>query len=149
SPMEQARGFRQLLELNAWTATELAAQLHVSNATVSRALALLKLPEELQAKVDDGTLPATTAANLAKVKDRTKQRALAAKALAGQVTSAETAKAGGGNAAGKRRSTNETFRTAEGVKVAVSCRKALGDAGIINALLEVVEGVRKRSREAA
>jgi ParB family chromosome partitioning protein len=150
SPMEQARGFRQLMDLNGWTATELAANLHVSNATVSRALALLKLPEDLQAKVEDGTLPPTTAYQVAKVKDAGKQRQLAEKAVAGQIKSVETAKAAQarGSSAG-RRSTNETFRTAEGVKVAVSCRKHLGDGGIVNALLEVVEAVRKRSKEAA
>lgn len=148
SPMEQARGFRGLMDLNDWTASELAGQLHISNATISRALSLLKLPEELQAKVDEGTLPPTTAAQIAKVKDPGKQRDLAEKALSGEIKSVETAQAakGGGKAPRARRTTNETFRTSEGVKVDVSARKDIGDAGIVNALLEVVENVRKRSK---
>jgi ParB family chromosome partitioning protein len=146
SPMEQARGFRHLMDLNGWTATELSTQLHISNAAVSRAVALLKLPEDLQARVDDGSLPPTTAYQVAKVKDAAKQRELADKAVSGEIKSAETAKASqaSGNNARPRRSTNETFRTAEGVKVEVACRKDIGDDGIINALLEVMETVRKR-----
>ncbi len=152
SPMEQARAFRQLMDLNGWTATELSSQLHVSNAAVSRAVALLKLPAELQARVDDGSLPPTTAYQVAKVKDPKKQRELADKAVSGQMKSVETAKASAassGKAPRPRRSTNETFRTAEGVKVDVTSRKDVGDAGIVNALLEVVENVRKRARSAA
>jgi ParB family chromosome partitioning protein len=144
--MEQARGFRQLMDLNGWTATELAAQLHLSNATVSRAMALLKLPDDLQAKVDDGTLPPTTAYQVAKVKDAGKQRELAEKAVAGQIKSVEAAKAAQARGTAARRSTNETFHTGDGVRVVVSCRKNVGDAGIVNALREAVEVVRKRSK---
>jgi ParB family transcriptional regulator, chromosome partitioning protein len=146
SPMEEARGFRQLMELNGWSATELAAQLHVSNATVSRAVALLKLPVDLQAKVDDGTLPPTTAYQVAKVKDATKQRQLAEKAVTGQMKSVETAKASQASSGTtrSRRTTNETFRTTEGAKIVITCRKDLGDDGVVSALLEAVEAVRKR-----
>jgi ParB family transcriptional regulator, chromosome partitioning protein len=149
SPMEQARGFRHLMDLNHWTATELAAQLHISNAAVSRAVTLLKLPEDLQAKVEDGTLPPTTAYQVAKVKNAGKQRELATKAVAGQINSASAAKATAKTGGAARRSTNETFHTSAGLKVVLSCRKHLGEAGLINALLEVVEAVRKRSTMAA
>lgn len=100
----------------------------------------------------DGTLPPTTASQLTKIKDPDKQRELAGKALSGEITSVETAKAAqakGGKTPRPRRTTNETFRTTGGVKVDVSARKDVGDAGIIDALLEVVESVRKRSRMAS
>jgi ParB family chromosome partitioning protein len=150
SPMEEARGYQALMVLNGWKASDVADQLHRSRGAVSKALALLKLPEDVQQQVDEGMLPPSTAYQIAKVKDADKQRELAWEASAGHIGYAETEKKSRarGSSTG-RRSTNETFRTAEGAKVAVTSRKALGDAGIINVLLEVVEAVRKRSKQAA
>jgi ParB family chromosome partitioning protein len=150
TPMEEARGYQALMAVNGWKASDVADRLHRSRGAVSKALALLKLPDDVQQQVDEGTLPPSTAYQIAKVKDAAKQRELAAEASAGRIGYVETEKKSRARGTGQgRRSTNETFRTAEGAKVAVTCRKALGEAGIVNALLEAVEAVRKRPKQAA
>src|SRR4051812_28117107 len=51
--------------------------MNVSNATVSRDLSLLDLPEPLQARVASGELPATVASHIARVGDDGARRDLA------------------------------------------------------------------------
>src|SRR5690606_17908605 len=57
-PVEQAKAFAGLMDLNEWAAKRVAEALRVQPSTVSRALALLKLPEEIQQRVDAGDLSA-------------------------------------------------------------------------------------------
>lgn len=73
-PVEQARAYRQLMEMHGWTAKELAGELQVSQGAVSKSLALLTLPEDLQAEVDRGQIAAATAYQVAKVADPEVQR---------------------------------------------------------------------------
>lgn len=51
---DTARAYRSLMDSWGITARELAARLGVSESTVSRGLAVLKLPEEERAKIDSG-----------------------------------------------------------------------------------------------
>jgi ParB family chromosome partitioning protein len=67
-PVEQARAYRALMDENAWSARRVAEELHLASSTVVKALALLKLPEEVQEQVESGVIPATTAYELAKLK---------------------------------------------------------------------------------
>ena len=76
-PIEQARAYRQLMELHNWTAKELSGELQVSQGAISKSLSLLSLPEDLQEQVDAGSIPATTAYEVAKVADEAQQRNLA------------------------------------------------------------------------
>ncbi len=55
-PVEQARAYRQLMDLHGWTAKELAGELQVSQGAISKSLALLTLPHDLQAQVETGVL---------------------------------------------------------------------------------------------
>lgn len=73
-PVEQARAYRQLMEMHGWSAKDLAGELQVSQGTVSKSLALLTLPEDLQAEVDRGQIAAATAYQVAKVVDPEVQR---------------------------------------------------------------------------
>jgi ParB family chromosome partitioning protein len=77
NPVERARAFRRLMQLESLTATEVAARMGVSNATVSNSLDLLDLSESLQARVAKGQLPATVAAHIARVDDDATRRELA------------------------------------------------------------------------
>ena len=83
SPIEQARGFSLLMELRGWNGKQVAQSLHIPASTVSRALALLDLPEEVQAKVDSGKLAARSAYEISKVTGVSRQRELANKAAGG------------------------------------------------------------------
>jgi ParB-like chromosome segregation protein Spo0J len=75
--IERARAFKRLMQLEDLTATEVAVRMSLSNATVSNTLALLDLPESLQARVAAGDLPATVAVHIARVGDDATRRALA------------------------------------------------------------------------
>lgn len=143
--MEEAKAFQSLMQLNSWSAAELAENLHVSRGKVSKSLALLKLPEHLQAKVAVGEITPSTAYELVKVKDQSQLNALAEQASAGSMTQAEAAKATKRDAKAKR-STNEKFQTADKVTVHITSRRDLGEQGMIQALVEVAERIRQRSR---
>lgn len=55
-PTERAKAFRDLMKSEGWNQKQLGAEIHISTSTVSRAMQLLKLPEETQQLVDDGKL---------------------------------------------------------------------------------------------
>lgn len=149
--MEEAQSFRALMEINGWNATELSQNINVSKGKVSKALTLLKLPEELQQRIASGEISPSTAYELAKVKDEKQQKQLADKAASGELTTPNAAKeirnAKGG--ATKKRSTNESFRTADNVRVNIVARRDIGDDGMIAALIEIAEMIRKRAKKAA
>lgn len=149
--MEEAKSFATLMELNGWNATELSQNINVSKGKVSKALSLLKLPEELQAKIEAGEISPSTAYELAKVKDEAKQKELAERAASGEMTQVEVAKVSAKpkSSDGKRRSTNETIRTSDNVRVTIVARRDLGEQGMLNALLEAAEMIRARSKKKA
>ena len=135
---------------NNWSAAKVAEELNISKGKVSKALALLKLPEELQAKVEAGSISPATGYELSKVKDKKKQQALAEDAEAGHVTCSDAAKKTATTTSRKpRKTTNETFKTSDGVRVAITSRRDVGEQGMIDALLEVAELIRKRRKKAA
>ena len=75
-PLEEARSFQALIKMNMWKKKEVASALGIHPAKVSRALKLLKLPANIQAKVESGELPARTAYEISKLNDETQQRAI-------------------------------------------------------------------------
>jgi ParB family chromosome partitioning protein len=162
-PVEQARTFKALIDANGWTASRLAEELHLTGASVSRALALLELPTAVQGSVDGGQLAPSIAYEISKVEDAAEQEALAAEVVAGKLNRAETAEAvrrrkaagqGGRRAArGKaRKVTTQTYRTPSGCKITVENRKGIEPGMIVAALREVadqVEAAATPSAEAA
>jgi len=147
--MELARALKQLQLDNNWSATQVAQELNISQGKVSRALALLKLPEEVQSQIDSGAISPATGYEIAKVKNKAKQQAMVEQAVAGHMKSSEAARAGGAGRKKTRKTTNETFRTSDGVRVVVSSRRDIGEQGMIDALLEVADLVRQRKKKAA
>ncbi|HEU5116713.1 MAG TPA: ParB/RepB/Spo0J family partition protein [Isosphaeraceae bacterium] len=77
-PVEQAKAYRRLMDSQGWTMTRLAEELAVHQTTVSRALALLALPETVQEQVEEGLLAASAAAEIARLPDLGSQEAVAA-----------------------------------------------------------------------
>jgi ParB family chromosome partitioning protein len=86
SPLEKARGIQRLQEVTGWPASEAAGKLGLSNGTVSRLLALLDLPEEIRAGVEQGKIPASAAYELSRIDDREKQASLARQVAEGSLT---------------------------------------------------------------
>jgi ParB family chromosome partitioning protein len=154
-PIEQARAYRQLMDLHGWTAKELSGELQVSQGAVSKSLSLLTLPVELQEQVDEGSIPATAAYEVAKVEDKEVQREIARRIVdedltrdaaaevvreaAGKPTRNTKAK-GRGGASG--RGSSRVFKAA-GAKVAVTFpRKTVRDEDILAALEDAAEQIR-------
>ena len=65
-PIERANAFKSLIDQHGWDQKQLAAELCVSEGTVSNALKLLKLDADTQAKVDSGEIKATIAISSAR-----------------------------------------------------------------------------------
>ena len=75
-PLEEARSFQALIKMNMWKKKEVASALGINPTKVSRALKLLKLPADIQSKIESGELPARTAYELSKLDDESQQRAM-------------------------------------------------------------------------
>ena len=56
NPIEKARAFRQLMQLNNWTQEDLADAVGLARPTVANFLRLLELPPEIQEAVSRGTI---------------------------------------------------------------------------------------------
>jgi ParB family transcriptional regulator, chromosome partitioning protein len=67
SPVEQANAYRALMEQGGMSQRQIAEHLHVSQGSVSRALALLGLPGEVRDRIDSGSLSAAAGAELARI----------------------------------------------------------------------------------
>src|SRR6202162_2822818 len=65
-PMEKARAIARLMEVTGWSASECAKRLGMSNANMSRLLALLSLPAPIQEQVEAGVNPSSAADELAR-----------------------------------------------------------------------------------
>jgi ParB family chromosome partitioning protein len=76
-PIEAAQGYRQLMDLNGWTIQQVADALSIAKGTVSKALALLKLPEDIRAQVEEGRIAPTAAYEISRVEGEGAQRELA------------------------------------------------------------------------
>ncbi len=70
SPLEEAKAFAALMKHRGWTGKQLAEKIHVSPSRISRSLALLRLPPEMQTQVESGTLSPRTGYELGKIVDK-------------------------------------------------------------------------------
>jgi ParB family chromosome partitioning protein len=103
-PVEEAKAFQALIDHQGWTGKQLAEALELPASRVSRSLALLELPPDLQNQVDDGVIPARTAYELSKVSSDTTKREMARQSAAGALTAARAAEVV------RRRKRNQTKR---------------------------------------
>jgi ParB family chromosome partitioning protein len=151
-PVEQARAFQGLMDRNGWSAARLAEVLHLTGATVSRALALLDLPYTVQAQVDQGELAPSVAYEVSKIEDPAEQAEVAAQVVAEGLTreqagelvrrrSGRSSQNKGARPAGRKgRGGPAVFRTATGVTVTVARTRGkapVSDADILAALAEI------------
>lgn len=92
-PVEQAQAYKTLMEIQGWNGAQLADALHVSKATVSRVLALLKLPDDVRQQVDRGEIPATAAYEVAKLPTEDARREMARRIVSEEFTRKEAVEA--------------------------------------------------------
>ncbi len=146
--IEEAKAFQQLMDLNAWTGKELADALRLPPSKVSRSLALLDLPEDLQERVETGELGARSAYEIAKLPHDDSRRALADTVRERGLTSEDARNAvrvRKGRAAPKARMSRERFTAPGGVTVTVSASRLLLDDEVLAALTHALGIVRSRS----
>jgi ParB family chromosome partitioning protein len=91
TPIEQARAYKSLIELNGWSARQLAGELAVNPATVTRALALLELPADVQEAVEQGTIAPHTAYEVSKLESSELQAEVAQAVVEQGLTRSEVA----------------------------------------------------------
>lgn len=146
-PMEEARGYAALMELNSWNGKQVAEALRVSPSRVSRALALLDLPEDVQQQVDSGMLPRTSAYELTKLENESAQRSLAEQAAAGVLTHRQASGAvrqRRGKKPARPQTVRQTFRAENGISVTVTANRKTTYHHIEEALQEALDEVRHR-----
>jgi ParB family chromosome partitioning protein len=147
-PIEQARAYKSLMTKRGLSLRALAERLQVGHASISRALALLELPQEIQESVERGDIAPNTAYELSKVTDPTEQAELARDAATGTLKrdeiKARTSKPRKGRGPAKgRQATSRVFRGASG-KVTVELRKGAGADAIVALLCEALDQARAR-----
>lgn len=87
NPMERARGIARAMAGKEMTASQLVTELgDSSDASVSNALALLKLPKPIQDLVENGSIAASAASRLASIQDTDQQAELAQQLAEGKLT---------------------------------------------------------------
>ena len=76
NPMEEARGFKRLIEEFEFTQETVAQSVGKDRATIANLLRLLKLPEEIQKSIFDNALTAGHARALLGIEDKKEQKKL-------------------------------------------------------------------------
>ncbi len=140
-PMEQARAFSSLMEINGWNGKQVAEALHVSSSTVSRALSLLDLPREIQQKIDSGELAARSAYELSKLPEAAQEELTK---TPGKLTTQKTQAAvrqRRGKPAPPKRGFRQTFLGENGMKVLVTSNAKSSYHEVELALREALEEV--------
>ncbi|MDG6988606.1 MAG: ParB/RepB/Spo0J family partition protein [Nitrososphaerota archaeon] len=104
-PIEEAESFRRYCEDYGWgSQSELARRLGKSQAYVAHRLRLLSLPESFKSVIRDGTLSASTAEEISRLKDSERQREILESAVRHEITRDDIR----GAAASQPASRNET-----------------------------------------
>ena len=147
SPMEVARGIQSLMELNGWTGKQVAQSLRIPESSVSRSLALLRLPSEIQDRIETGEVSARSGYELSRVSDDRLQSQLADQAASGTLTHRDISAASRKKPDGRRTPESgirRTFFAEHGWTVTVSSRQPGTYHHLEQALVEVLEEVRLR-----
>ena len=147
-PLEEAKAYQSLMELNDWNGKQVAEALRVTTSRVSRALALLDLPHEVQQQVDAGTLPKTSAYEISKLDNEEQQAELATQAASGELSHAKTVsqikQRRGKKSAKPRTGTHQVFLSERGLKVTITAASKVNYHEVELALTEALEEVRHR-----
>lgn len=143
-PIEEANAFATLMELNGWNGRQLADALRITPSKVSRAVALLDLPRDVQERIDTGQISARTAYEISKLPNQEQQRRIAERATSGKLTLRQASLAvrqRKGKSPVQRRGVKQTFLADEGWKITISCSRKATYHEMQQALANVLEEV--------
>lgn len=147
-PIDQAKAYRRLMELRGWNATQLAENLHLSGTTVTKSLALLRLPEEVKSQVRAGTLPRAAAYEVAKLADPAQQREVAQQIVSRQLPGpavAAVVRRKTGKARAEPGPTRKEYCVRSGTRVTVISKRRLTPAEIVDTLAEALRSAYEDS----
>jgi ParB family chromosome partitioning protein len=128
-PIEQAKAFRRLMDLNGWSARQLAREMHIADANVVRALALLDLPEGVQMQVEAGRLAPSVAYEVSRLDSPEEQAILAERIVAEKLTRDQAVaeiQARKPSRSGATKRARQEFRRDDGTLVSVGGPAAAG-----------------------
>jgi ParB family chromosome partitioning protein len=163
-PVEQARAYQALMEARGLSQRDLADRLQIDHSSITRALGLLALPDSVQAHVDSGAIPASSAYAIAsKIDDPAEQAEVAARVMVEGLSRAETVEvvrqvaesrppaqaigAGGGKSksrGAKARSkpvTSRVFKTEPGIRITAERSRGIEPTALVVALREAAARV--------
>ena len=144
-PIEEAKAFSSLMDLNGWNGKQVANALHLPEWRICRSLALLDLPPETQIQVDAGKVAARTAYEITKLPDEESRRKLAKVAAQGKLSHKQAVSAvrqRRGKPAHNCRGTKQTFFADGGWRVTVSSKTRGTYDDMEVALTQALEEVR-------
>lgn len=125
-PLEKAHGIRDLIALTKYNASQVAARLALSNADVTRSLALLTLPDSIQEMIKSGSLSASVGYELSRIDDAAKQLEAATKSANGMLTRDELV---GQLKSAKRTKSEPTTKASSRVTAMLGINKSVTVAG--------------------
>ena len=147
-PMEEARSFDSLMRMNKWKKNnQVASALGIHPSKVSRALKLLKLPADIQAKIESGKLPARTAYEISKLDDESQQRAMLSDVTDEKLTNQEArnrVRLKNGKGTSARTGTKLTFVPEKDIRIVISSPNAVTYEAIEIALQTTLQEVEHR-----
>jgi ParB family chromosome partitioning protein len=149
-PVEQAKAYRKLQELHGWSGNQLAKELAVPQPAVVHALALLKLPDDVQTKVEAGELAPRTAYEISKLDDAAEQVALAEQVVAEKMTGEQVVARVKAKKAGKSApagSVRKEYKRDDGIKITIT--GADGPEAVLAALKWAVKKAQDELKAAA
>lgn len=85
-PMDTANKIRRIMDMSGWNASQAAARLGLSNASVTRFLSLLSLPLDIQERIAAGDIAVSAAYELSRIDDVGTRDELAQKLASGKLT---------------------------------------------------------------
>lgn len=148
NPLEEAKAYSSLMQLNDWNGKQLAQSLRVTTSRISRSLALLDLPESVQRQVESGTLPKSSAYEISKLPSKQTQARLAREATAVGESHARTVnkvkQRRGKKTSRNRQGVHQVFFAENGLRVTISGKEKVNYHSLEQALVEATEEVRHR-----
>lgn len=146
-PLDLARALSKLKALKGGcTSQALAQELGLSGAAITRAEALLTLPEDIQAMVDDGRVPESAAYEISRLPDAASQRELAEAVAARRMNRDAVAEAVRGKL-GRRNTTPKPSRLACRLEGGISLTLSSGQPLTWDELLSALDQVRKEAKK--
>lgn len=146
-PLELARALAKLKALKGGcTSQALAQELGLSGAAITRAEALLTLPDDIQAMVDDGRVPESAAYEISRLQDAASQRELAEAVAARRMNRdavAEAVRSKIGRRAVQPKASRVACRLEGGISLTLSSVQALTWEELLSALDQVRKEARK------